>query len=569
MSYSELLYDVPKSYLNIRVESINLDADKCIKFQGVDPPQNSWLQTDGTGKVIWGLAPKINEDPTAEGQIIYAKNNDLMVPEWELLDIGPTGSVLTSDGVQISWQPQSGSGSTGATGPMGVSADSFDYIYSNSISISDPSSGYIRLNNSDVSSATLAAINEETAEGTDISNFINYVDSSTSAIKGLMKLSRESDPSTFVLYSISDITDNSTWFELDISYVSGDTGSVFTDNEDIVICLLRTGDKGDNTGFTGPTGPTGSIGMTGPTGPQGSIGITGPTGSQGSTGYTGPTGSQGSTGHTGPTGSQGSTGYTGPTGPQGEQGVTGHTGPTGTQGSTGYTGPTGTQGNTGYTGPTGPTGSQGELGHTGPTGPQGDMGYTGPTGIQGSTGPTGAAGGGTQIYELIETIDIADVGDNDLIINDLSSDYYSYRLIIDNITHGGGGGETYVMTLSVSDDNGSTFKTDSLYYSCARGYQLDNGNSNNFVYYNGSSMSIGRCGIACTRGEIQFYLQPNNYPVFISNLFSFTSTTDNAYFLTQQGGYKSLSSTINAIKLTVTADDFIIFRAKLYGIRAS
>ena len=65
----------------------------------------------------------------------------------------------------------------------------------------------------------------------------------------------------------------------------GDTGTIFTNNDDISVCFSINGDKGD-TGATGPQGITGSTGATGATIQQvllvqqatGSIGATGPPG---------------------------------------------------------------------------------------------------------------------------------------------------------------------------------------------------------------------------------------------------------------------------------------------------
>ncbi len=94
---------------------------------------------------------------------------------------------------------------------------------------------------------------------------------------------------------------------------------------------------------------TGTIIYGGGAGPQGMVGPTGPSG-----GPVGPTGLQGDTG---PTGLQGVTGPQGITGPQGDAGPTGPqglVGPTGTNGTIGVNGSTGNQGPIGPTGPDNP-----------------------------------------------------------------------------------------------------------------------------------------------------------------------------------------------------------------------
>ena len=328
-------------------------------------------------------------------------------------DIGPTGS----QGIQGDIGPTGPTGSTGATGPQGnFGGITLDYTFDSATSQSDPGSGKLKFNNSDLSLASSMYIDDENDNAVDVQTFLRTIDDSTSTIKGHFRISNKADSSDFCLFIISSITEESGYFNVQCSYVSGSAVS-FSNNEDIIITFARTGDIGD-TGPTGPTGPQGSQGVIGETG------ATGPTGSQGLQGDTGPTGPQGNignTGATGPTGPQGVQGDIGPTGPQGIQGIqglqgdigpTGPTGSTGAVGSIGPTGPTGADstvpgptgpigltGDTGPTGPTGapstvtgPTGPQGLQGDTGPTGPQGQTGATGPTGAIGDIGPTGPTG---------------------------------------------------------------------------------------------------------------------------------------------------------------------------------
>jgi hypothetical protein len=229
---------------------------------------------------------------------------------------------------------------------------------------------------------------DDEADGViDIQSFLRTIDDSTSTIKGHFKIYAKSDSSTFAIFTISSLVENSGYFTVTCANVTG--SPTFANSADIVITFARTGDVGAQ-GPTGPTGATGAQGVTGPTGATGAAstvtGPTGPTGATGLTGDTGPTGAPSTvTGPTGPTGATGAAStVTGPTGATGAQGDTGPTGPTGAAST--VTGPTGPTGATGATGPTGPTGATGAASTvTGPTGP------TGATGATGATGPTGAS----------------------------------------------------------------------------------------------------------------------------------------------------------------------------------
>ena len=97
------------------------------------------------------------------------------------------------------------------------------------------------------------------------------IDDSTSTIKGHVKVSNLTDPSQFVLFTISSLTENTGYFDITVSAVDSSATSPFSNGEDVAVTFARTGDKGD----TGPTGPIG------PQGPQGVQGIQGLQGLQG------------------------------------------------------------------------------------------------------------------------------------------------------------------------------------------------------------------------------------------------------------------------------------------------
>ena len=328
-------------------------------------------------------------------------------------DIGFTGS----QGIQ---GVTGFAGSLGFTGSKGQDGNfggaTFDYTFDNTITSADPGVGRLKFNNATLSSATSLFIDASNDASTDISTFLNTIDDSSSTIKGHFRVSKKFDPTTFALYTITSLTNNTGWFTVVCSYASG--SGTFANNDDVIITFARTGDKGD-TGFTGSQGIQGVIGFTGSQGIQGVTGFAGSQGVQGVIGFTGSQGIQGiqgvqgftgSVGNTGFTGSQGIQGVTGFTGSQGIQGIQGVTGFTGSFGATGFTGSVGfagsfgatgfagsvgfagSRGNTGFTGSVGNTGFTGSVGFTGSQGIQGIQGVTGFTGSQGIQGVTGFTG---------------------------------------------------------------------------------------------------------------------------------------------------------------------------------
>ena len=156
-------------------------------------------------------------------------------------------------------------GTAGAQGAIGQNGNfggaTFDYTYSTTTTASDPGTGNLRFNNTTFSSATALYIDNNNDASTNLSTFLNTIDDSTSSIKGHFRMSKKFDASVFALFTISGLTDNTGWFTVTCSYVSG--SGTFANLEDIIITFARTGDKGD-TGAQGATGAQGIQGTTGP-----------------------------------------------------------------------------------------------------------------------------------------------------------------------------------------------------------------------------------------------------------------------------------------------------------------
>jgi len=285
--------------------------------------------------------------------------------------IGATGATGVTGATGI----QGASGSTGLTGSTGVQGTfggaPFDYYYSTNTASSDPTSGYLKFNNTNLTLATILYINEVDHESIDAHGYLELIDDSTSVIKGTFMITDELTPSNSPVYfSITGTqTYTSPYYAVPVTWLSGATS--LANNLDVLITFTRTGDKGD-TGLTGASGVVGPQGATGVQGASG-VGLTGATGIQGASGSTGLTGASGFIGTDGATGVNGTNGATGVQGASGSTGLTGATGNSGGQGASGSTGLQGVQGIQGIQGASGSTG----LGATGSTGPTGSTGIIG------------------------------------------------------------------------------------------------------------------------------------------------------------------------------------------------
>ena len=290
--------------------------------------------------------------------------------------------------------PQGTTGAQGATGIQGdigsdgVSARTTDYRFNNGTSDSDPGSGKLKLNNGNLTSATLMWIDIFNDLGVDITLFLNYVN-----IGDTLLLQTPSNSAEFFQYEITSKTNKTGYFEFGLTFINSGTITVFSNNSKIKVAIGYRGTQGiqgvqGTTGFQGATGIQGSFGVQGTTGTsiQGIQGIAGTIqGTTGIQGATGLQGIQGIQGVQGTTGLQGTTGAQGTTGIQGTRGLQGFTGDTGSQGGTGAQGTIGAQGTTGTQGATGIQGSLGIQGIQGISN-QGVTGAQGTTGLQGLQG---------------------------------------------------------------------------------------------------------------------------------------------------------------------------------------
>lgn len=136
-----------------------------------------------------------------------------------------------------------------AQAAIAVSAAGFTYTYDSTTTASDPGSGKLRFNNATIASATALYISETTGLAQAIAAEIATWDDSTSTIHTKLHLFKQSDPATFVIFSVTGtLTDNGSWDTLTVAYVTG-SGSI-ANNDLLTIQSLRTGDKGD-TGAAG------------------------------------------------------------------------------------------------------------------------------------------------------------------------------------------------------------------------------------------------------------------------------------------------------------------------------
>lgn len=122
------------------------------------------------------------------------------------------------------------------------------WLFDSSTTMADPGTGDFRLNNATLASVTAIAVNA-TGSGSDVSDWVATWDDSTNTTKGYLVL-REEAGGTVAVFSISSVTDNTAWLQINVSYVSGSLALSAADP--VYFIPLLIGNKGADGQVAGP-----------------------------------------------------------------------------------------------------------------------------------------------------------------------------------------------------------------------------------------------------------------------------------------------------------------------------
>lgn len=125
------------------------------------------------------------------------------------------------------------------------------YTFSTTTTGSDPGSGNLRLDNATQTSATGIYIDDEDANGADVSAWLLTWDDSASTPAGYIVLRSIATPANFHIYSITSLADNSGYMDFTVAHVDGN--GTLSNGDAITVTPILVGAKGD-TGAIGPAG---------------------------------------------------------------------------------------------------------------------------------------------------------------------------------------------------------------------------------------------------------------------------------------------------------------------------
>lgn len=123
------------------------------------------------------------------------------------------------------------------------------YAFESSTSMAAPASGGLRGNNATLASVSAIAVNASDAGGVDISDWIAAWDDSTNTAKGSVVLRKEGSGAVEYVFTITSVTDNTSWLQINVTYVSG-SGSLSA-ADPVYLTPYITGNKGADGAGTG------------------------------------------------------------------------------------------------------------------------------------------------------------------------------------------------------------------------------------------------------------------------------------------------------------------------------
>lgn len=136
------------------------------------------------------------------------------------------------------------SGSDGLDGQYGGYSSKWKFDTGTAV---NPSSSFLRLNNTTLSSVTNIYINDTNADSGNLDAFLDYIDNS--ARFGYIRIFKEFDSSTFFYGDVTAVTDNGTYHTIAITFIA--SNGAFAANDNVVFTFSPRGP----IGLTGSNAP--------------------------------------------------------------------------------------------------------------------------------------------------------------------------------------------------------------------------------------------------------------------------------------------------------------------------
>lgn len=210
--------------------------------------QEPMRKVDVAGATITALTA-LKDDAAASAAAAAASDTSAGTHETNA-GTSATNAATSETNAAASASAASTSASSAATSATNAAASAgvigAKWSFETSTTMAAPATGGLRFNNATPASVTAIAINAQDAEtgNPDISDYVTTWDDSTNTAKGYLVLRKLGTPSTYAIFIVSAVTDNTTWLQLTVTYVS--SSGTWSAADSAVAGFTRAGDKGIN-----------------------------------------------------------------------------------------------------------------------------------------------------------------------------------------------------------------------------------------------------------------------------------------------------------------------------------
>jgi len=128
--------------------------------------------------------------------------------------------------------------------------DSAQFTYSTTVTDADPGSGFIRFNNTTISSATIAYIDDAEANGTDVVAWVQSFDdvAANPTNRGRIRVSKANTLDTWHVFRVNAaVTDASGYTKIPLTYIDG--AGTIANNDKVFVSFVSSGEDGVSPGY--------------------------------------------------------------------------------------------------------------------------------------------------------------------------------------------------------------------------------------------------------------------------------------------------------------------------------
>jgi hypothetical protein len=204
-----------------------------------------WLEQDGTGGRDWVFPGSVDWGSVGEPTWTDRAGGDVDLVNLETVDSGTTWIAVLAGrpGATGAAGSNGTNGTNGTNGSVGGAVE-IPYTFSTTTTDSDPGNGNLRLSNATQTSATVIRADLLASDTTDWSAALATLADSTNTVKGHIRLFKTSDPTKWLVFSVSALASPSGYKNITVANVAGSASSPLTNGDAITLSFTRAGDVG-------------------------------------------------------------------------------------------------------------------------------------------------------------------------------------------------------------------------------------------------------------------------------------------------------------------------------------